>query len=198
MKIIFKEGQKVYDQIFKPDIEGEVRFVSINPLLNYLIVDFEDSSSLSYTIDGLMFDLEISYRHSIPTLSVKPYSADMQGFCQEEIELPPTVEDAVKWIGSKGDFYINELYYNEELYTSEEMYKAFEALKKLILLRDYYNKGWKPKIYSYTHIITTRNGKPVKDCLLGDFRILYFKSQEISNRFFEEQRELLEIAKPLL
>ena len=33
---------------------------------------------------------------------------------------------------------------------------------------------------------------------MGDFRVLYFKSQEISNRFFEEQKELLEIAKPLL
>ena len=78
------------------------------------------------------------------------------------------------------------------------MCDAFEALKDLILLRDYYNGGWQPKNSSYVYVITTRNGKLVKDCLMGDFRVLYFKLQEISNRFFKEQRKLLEKAKLLL
>jgi len=50
----------------------------------------------------------------------------------------------------------------------------------------------------YSKKILQDSEKLVKDCLMGDFRVLYFKSQEISNRFFKEQKELIEIEKPLL
>ena len=201
---VFKRRQKVYDQIFKPNIKGEIRYICVNPIRNYIIVDFEDDTALLYTFEGVMYDLENNYKHLIPTLSVKPYSVDMKGFSQEIIVSPPTVEDAVEWAKSKGDFYIAELDYHKELYTNKEMFNAFEALKCLVFLRDCYNKGWKPDWTTdtwkyfislrrvYTNVVFEINSTA------GVPHVLSFKNGNIAKKFLEEQRELLEMAKPLL
>lgn len=201
---VFKKRQKVYDQIFKPDVEGKVRYVSIGSICNYIIVDFEDDTALLYTFEGVMYDLENNYKHLIPTLSVKPYSVDMQGFSQEDIDLPATVENAMDWLKSKGSVFYAEIDYDRELYTSEEMYKAFEALKCLVILRDYYNKGWQPDWTTdtwkyfislrrvYTNVVFEINSTA------GVPHVLSFKNGNIAKKFLEEQRELLEMVKPLL
>lgn len=197
---VFKKGQNVYDQIFKPDIEGEVRYISVGMICNYIIVDFEDDTALFYTFEGVMYDLENNYKHSIPTLSVKPYSADMKGFSQEIIVSPPTVEDAVEWAKSKGDFYIAELDYHKELYTSKEMFNAFDALKCLVFLRDYYNNGWKPDWNECsTKYCIEQEGLDISAINhIFNSKVMAFKTTEIRDKFLEEQRELLEMAKPLL
>ena len=187
METIFKEGQKVVDKVFRKGKEGIVRLISKNKFRNFILVDFEDSTPALYTFDGVLFDIDGEFIDANPTLFID----DTVYIKQEDFDKIPTVEDAIKYLERKNDLYIVDLSDTcdfEEVYTSKEMYDAFEALKSLIFLRDYYNDGWKPKIYSYVYIITTRNGELVKDCLIGDFRVLYFKSQEISNRFFEEQR----------
>lgn len=182
MKTVFKEGMKVYDSVFFPKSEGKV--VEIDKHINYerVIVQFDCwDYKLSYTEQGR---LTSTRNEAAPTLSTSPYT--FQGF--EQKAPAPTYEEAEEWIRreyAKGNNYLM-------------LKDTFEALRKLTILREYYNRGWKPKNNSYVHIITTRNGELVKDCLMGDFRVLYFKSVEIRNTFFEEQRELLEIAKPLL
>ena len=197
---VFKKGQKVYDQNFKPDIEGKVRCVSINSICNYIIVDFEDETTSLYTFEGVMYDLENNYKHLVPTLSVKPYSVDMKGFSQEEIDLPATLENATDWSKSKGNFYVAEIDYSSEPYTSKEMFNAFEALKCLVFLRDYYNKGWQPDWNdNHTKYCIELEGLDISalnhSC---NARVMSFKTTEIRDKFLEEQRELLEIAKPLL
>lgn len=197
---VFKKRQKVYDQIFKPNIEGEVRYISIGSICNYIIVDFEDETALFYTFEGVMYDLENNYKHLIPTLSVKPYSVDMQGFSQEDIDLPATVENAMDWLKSKGNVFYAEIDYSKEPYVSEEMYKAFEALKCLVFLRDYYNKGWQPDWNECsTKYCIEQEGLDISAINhIFNSKVMAFKTTEIRDKFLEEQRELLEIAKPLL
>lgn len=192
MKTVFKVGMEVYDQVFFGKTPLKITEVKGDMSLRVLYGEV----TYCYTGDGRFIgDDIISNRWNcisqIPTLSTSPYT--LQGF--EQKAPVRTYEEAVEWLEKNSK---DRVIYADEAYINEEYERAFEALKKLVILRDYYNEGWKPKNNSYVHIITTRNGELVKDCLMGDFRVLYFKSQEISNRFFEEQKELLEIAKPLL
>mgnify|MGYP003086799851 FL=1 len=182
MKTVFKEGMEVWDKTISPN-KGKV--IEVLEYTNFdfpIKVEFEDGLKVQYTNDGCF----VKSKGAINTLSTSNYSIDFKGF--EQKAPTPTYEEAEEWIRkeyAKG---------NDHLMMKD----VLEALRKLVILRDYYNEGWRPKNYSYVHIITTRNGELVRDCLMGDFRVLYFKSQEIRNTFFEEQRELLEIAKPLL
>lgn len=182
MKTVFRKGMKVYDSVSFPDSEGKVVEVEERIDCERVIVQFDCLDyEIPYTEQGIRASTR---KESTPTLSTKPYT--LQGF--EQKAPVPTYEDAEEWIikeSEKGNIFL----------MSKDV---LEALRRLVILRDYYKEGWKPKNNSYVHIITTRNGELVKDCLMGDFRVLYFKSQEIRNTFFEEQRELLETAKPLL
>lgn len=180
MKTVFKKGMKVYDQVNFPDKEGKVEEIYIGEEEEYPIVSFGKRERICYSSDG-----RLSGRIT-KMLSTKPYKVVFDGF--EQKAPAPTYEDAEEWIikeSEKGNIFL----------MSKDV---LEALRRLVIIRDYYNEGWKPRNNSYVHIITTRNGELVRDCLMGDFRVLYFKSQEIRNTFFEEQKELLEIAKPLL
>ena len=182
MKTVFKVGQEVFDQLNFPNKKGVIVEISNDENDPYPVeVSFENEAGRNYyTPEG-----RFSKKH-IPTLSTKPYEIELQGF--EQKAPAPTYEDAEEWIikeSEKGNIFL----------MSKDV---LEALRRLVIIRDYYNEGWKPRNNSYVHIITTRNGELVRDCLMGDFRVLYFKSQEIRNTFFEDQRELLEIAKPLL
>ena len=182
MKTIFKVGMKVYDQVYEPDIKGEILDVNMKLSPHPITVQF-GSCVRYYTAEGCRG------KNTIKTLSTRPYT--IQGF--EQKAPAPTVKDALEWLRKNDgcDEFDNN-------YPKKENVFCFEALRKLVILRDYYNEGWQPKNSSYVYIITTRNRELVKDCLMGDFRVLYFKSQEIRDKFLEEQKELLEIAKPLL
>ena len=196
MKTVFKVGQKVFDFAYG---KGEVINVQNSRYLdNIILVKFDNRGvPVRYSLDGRQInfrayggELDPENVANKPTLSTKEYT--LHGF--EQKAPVPTFEEVIKEAHRKGDYY----YLHGLEAPSEELAEATMALLKLLFLRDYYNEGWQPKNSSYVYIITTRNRKLVKDCLMGDFRVLYFKSQEISNRFFEEQKELLEIAKPLL
>ena len=192
METVFKVGMKVYDQVCFPDKEGVV--VSIDEewaKLNYpcLKVKFEDEKQeFSYTNKGCLCD---NY-YWIPTLSTSPYT--LQGF--EQKAPVPTFEEVIKDARSKGDYY----YLHGLEAPSEELAEATMALLKLLFLRDYYNEGWQPdyveKETKYT--IITLGGVIEVGTTMQSNRILCFKTKEIRDMFFEEQKELLEIAKPLL
>ena len=193
MKTIFKVGMKVYDQVCFPNKEGVI--VGIDEewaKLNYpcLKVKFQDETQeFSYTNEGCLCD---NY-YWIPTLSTSPYT--LQGF--EQKEPAKTYEEALKWcIGNLKDY--RECVCTE--YVNEKQENTLEALRKLIILRDYYNEGWQPdyveKETKYT--IITLGGVIEVGTTMQSNRILCFKTKEIRDMFFEEQKELLEIAKPLL
>lgn len=184
MKTIFKKGMKVYDQFNSPDTEGVVVEVIDNECDDYpIVVSFLNEYDIYYYTPEGRFN-----KGDIPTLSTKPYKIEFQGF--EQKAPTPTYEEAEEWIRKEYAKGNNHLMMKDVL----------EALRKLIILRDYYNEGWQPDWNDDTT-------KYVIKCVSGDLSdsisicvsyTMNFKSQEIAKKFIKEQKELLEIAKPLL
>ena len=191
MKTVFKEGMKVYDSVFFPESEGEVVKIEKHIDCERVFVQFDCLDyELSYTEQGR---LTSTHNESTPTLSTSPYTFD--GF--EQKAPAKTYEEAVEWLKNNSK---DRVIYADEAYINEEYELAFEALKKLVILRDYYNEGWKPDwksdifkycIQVYKEDLETMNYSTI-------YRVMYFKTTEIRDKFLEEQKELLEIAKPLL
>lgn len=198
MKTVFKVGMEVYDSL---NFAGEKGIITEIKEDKYegkypIIVKFQrgdgDNGVESYTIEG-------SYKKDyIPTLSTKPYEIELKGF--EQKAPIPTFEEA--WDYTK-NVYIDKIgnFKKYEGYPSQELANAFEALRKLIFLRDYYNEGW---------VVDLNDSKTEKYCIVVHMgclsvtnydtlsSIMSFKSVKIRDKFLEEQKELLEIAKPLL
>lgn len=86
------------------------------------------------------------------------------------------------------------------LYPKSISPEVFEALRQLVILRDYYNEGWQPDWEDEKNkfCISVKKGKLCLELWLNTSRVLAFKSHEIAYNFLEEQKELLEKAKPLL
>lgn len=195
MKKIFKVGMKVYDQVFFGDETLEIIAVRGDMSLRVLYGE----ATYCYTGDGRFIgDDIISNRWNcisqIPTLSTSPYT--LQGF---EQKVPAkTYEEAVEWLEKNSK---DRVIYADEAYINEEYERAFEALKKLVILRDYYNEGWQPD-WKSTEELKYYIKKYIDEFLIKNTHIfiypLFFKSEKIALKFLEEQRELLEIAKPLL
>jgi len=204
METVFKKGQTVYDQIYRKGEKGIVWFVSINKYKPFVFVNFEDSKPAIYTLEGVFMDVSKNETivGSFPTLSTAPYEVDMKGF--EQKAPPPSVEDANDWLRAKGGFYDVDIDYRKARYTSPELYIAFEALRCLIVLRDYYNNGWKVDwtTEDWKCFIYLRRVHPIiefgMELSATIPHVLSFNTRRIASKFLEEQRELLEMAAPLL
>ena len=184
MKTVFKVGQEVFDQVYYPGIKGRV--VEIDDDGNFPIrVEFGVYVG-SYKLDGRANNFQV------PTLSTKPYEMELQGF--EQKAQAPTYEEAEEWIRKEYEKGNNYLMLKD----------TFEALRKLTILREYYNKGWQPdwSTVTWKYFIIVRRVYPIVefevDYSAGIPHVLSFKTRDIAKKFLEEQRELLEIAKPLL
>ena len=111
-------------------------------------------------------------------------------------ELPKTWNEYLM-LYRHSDFYIT---LETVLPIKLEYKSAFETLAKLIELRDYYNDGWKPDWDG----ITLYNG--IFRCNQNSFAIgrasrpivLYFKSSELRDLFYNNFENLIEQAKELL
>lgn len=190
MKTVFKVGMKVYDQVNFPDKEGKVEEIYISEGQEYPIVLFEGKKErVCYNFEGCLSDCITK------TLSTKPYKVEFQGF--EQKAPARTYEEAVEWLEKNSK---DRVIYADEAYINEEYERAFEALKKLVILRDYYNKGWQPnwKELLHKYCVEVVDNYLAINSSLGHQKVLSFKQKYIANKFLEEQRELLEIAKPLL
>ena len=191
MKTVFKVGMKVYDSVFFPESEGEVVKIEKHIDCERVFVQFDCLDyELSYTEQGR---LTSTHNESTPTLSTSPYTFD--GF--EQKAPAKTYEEAVEWLKNNSK---DRVIYADKAYINEEYERAFEALRKLTILRDFYNEGWKPDWEDEKNkfCIEVENGKPRLEIWRDRSRVLAFKSHEIAYNFLEDQRELLEIAKPLL
>lgn len=187
---------KVYDQLVFPDKEGKV--ISVVESDDFPIkVHYKglEINELSYTADGCY------YTDIKPTLATKPYI--FEGF--EQKALVPTFEEA--WTGTDRIYEPKSEYDKEEFggYPSQELANAAEALRRLLFLRDYYNEGWQPDFSKETKntkycISKDASGRFMKyDYYNYDFNnVLIFKSKKIRSKFWDEQLELMKIAKPLL
>jgi hypothetical protein len=203
METVFKVGQNVYDYAYGKGNVVEVQ--NSRYLDNIMLVKFDNRDiPVRYSLDGRLINfrscggqLDPENVANNPTLSTSPYT--FKGF--EQKPFAPTFEEV--WEEVKGVYEAQNKYRDEKYggYPSQELADAAEALRKLLFLRDYYNEGWKPD---------WENGKTEKYCIvvhrgclsLTNYdtlsSVMSFKSVEIRDKFLEEQRELLEIAKPLL
>ena len=195
METVFRKGMKVYDSVSFPDSEGKVvdveeRIDCVRVIVQFDCLDYE----IPYTERGIRASTR---KESTPTLSTKPYT--LQGF--EQKAPAPTYEEAVEWLEStEGTNIMNDSVFLTEGNYYTNLNECTEALKKLIVLRDYYNKGWQPDWTKATvkYCIEVYG----EDLSIIDFQFklkpMAFKTREIRDKFLEEQKELLKIAKPLL
>lgn len=177
---------------------------------NILLVKFSNRKEpIKYSLDGRLInyktcggDLDSENIATNPTLSISPYK--LEGFRQA-----PTFGEALKWLrdeylGESVTYKIDgEKYFADYYYSKNAPYKSFEALRKLIILRDYYNNGLKQEDLGniINAIIIERVDDEYQFVVrkhLTTRHVLFFKSEEIAFKFLEEQKKLLEIAKPLL
>lgn len=187
MKTVFKVGMEVWDKTISPK-RGKVIEVFTDYKYDFPIkVEFENNVKVKYTTDGCF----VKNKGTVPTLSTSDYSIETKGF--EQKAPTPTFEDIVKER--------NYIYLPENLVApNKELADAVVALLKLLFLRDYYNEGWQPdwKDNNWKHFILFDEGNLATGSNKSSCRVLFFKSEKVRNKFLEEQRELLEIAKPLL
>lgn len=191
MRTAFKEGMRVYDQLNFPDIEGEVSDINSKEYKGFPIKVWFSDTCTYYTDDGRE-ELD-----TIPSLSTKPYTVELKGF--EQKANIPEFHEALEWIENNKNY--KTVFEDERTYPSKEICNASEALRKLIILREYYNEGWQPLWDDRSALkfcIITHTNKLDKDTSFKISRVMTFKTEEIRDIFLEEQRELLEIAKPLL
>ena len=203
MKTVFKVGMKVYDQLMFPDVEGVVTSTNFIPEKSFFDKeeDFEEDYEHPYPIEVDFKGEQALYKNDgsgfmdFPTLSTKPYKIEFQGF--EQKSPTPTYEEALKEAHRKYEYYYLP---NDLEAPSKELADAAVALLKLLFLRDYYNDGWKPnwKDNGDKHCIILYKGEFTTIGYSFTFEVLHFKTKEIRDKFLEEQKELLEIAKPLL
>jgi hypothetical protein len=194
MKTVFRVGMGVYDQLNFPNKEGKVEEIYISDEEEYPIVSFGERERVCYSPDGSLSD------RITKTLSTKPYKVVFDGF--EQKAPAPTFEEAVKWLEStEGTNIMNNSVFLTKGNYYTNLNECMEALRKLIILRDYYNEGWQPDWNNRQRdkfgIMVDKN-MLCKESFQSNNKPLAFKSREILDRFFEEQRKLLEIAKPLL
>lgn len=195
MKTVFKEGMEVWDKTISPN-KGKVIEAFADTKFDFPIkVEFEDGLKVQYTNDGCF----VKSKGAINTLSTSNYSIDFKGF--EQKAPVPTFEDTIKWLRENNKYDVSISDDSKATYfTKDENYSAFEALRKLTILREYYNEGWQPdwEDDEWKYFIEYYRGKLSVERTCGNNRVLAFKSSEIRDKFLEDQKELLEIAKPLL
>ena len=90
--------------------------------------------------------------------------------------------------------------YKLVLISDKSLAEAYAVLPQLIRFVDEYNEGWKPNWgdveYKYSIGIYKNEWSLFENRYVQ--RILTFKTEKIRDKFFNDHRDLLEIAKPLL
>lgn len=90
---------------------------------------------------------------------------------------------------------------NKNTWTSKKEAEAALALSQLCQWRDKYNEGWKPDWEDGDqpkYIIVFFTNKIDRYVVYATSHPLSFKTQKIADKFLEDFRDLIEIAKPLL
>lgn len=120
--------------------------------------------------------------------------------CWEELDIVKGFYvDSLSEIASTGEDTCAEEY-NRNTFPTKEEAEACIALAQLCQLRDRYNDGWKPCWNTDTmkHCIYVSKGEIRGGHQFENSRILTFEKREIRDKFLENFKDLIEIAKPLL
>ena len=143
-------------------------------------------------IENPLWDYYSEYR-------IKPTKIDFEDCHFNEIEYK--VDKIGKVVEVRVDrLKINNSRTKSTLFKDKEIAEAYAVLPQLIRLRDEYNEGWKPdwEIEYVKYYIKVYKNKWHLDYHSSALCLLAFKTEETRDRFFEDHRDLIEIAKPLL
>ena len=129
-------------------------------------------------------------------------------------QLPKTWEEFCELCPAKeGEAYINnagkvsrfsigyrDFSTDKNVLPSEKYAEAMLALCQLIQLRDCYNDGWQPDWDndSNKYCIEVFKEQIIRSVHTNNTYVLTFKSEVLRNEFFENFKDLIETAKPLL
>jgi len=124
-------------------------------------------------------------------------------------ELPKTVKDLKGITGHKIDLLgeMIEVHYAEaddfsrSVWPTKELVKAALALSQLCQLRDRYNGDWRADFHNdmqTKYVIWFINNKVKSDISWQVNSVLAFKTAELRDEFYDNFKDLIEIAKPLL
>lgn len=93
-----------------------------------------------------------------------------------------------------------EMSHRKGFIKNKKVAEAYAVLPQLIRLVDEYNKGWKPNYKDGDCKYSVGCYEGNLELFVNSYiqRILVFKSEEIRDKFFNDHRDLIEIAKPLL
>ncbi len=172
-----KEGYKKHKEVFKAWLNGaKIQYFNMSQL------KWIDTEDFSWSINVLQ-------RIKPKTIEFKDCSFNDEEYCVDEFGRISEIEVATFNIEDKTNFI-----------KDKKIAEAYAVLPQLIRLRDEYNEGWKPNykdgIDKYYIIVYDDE---IKLTISGDTqRILVFETEEIRDKFLEDHRDLIEIAKPLL
>ena len=81
-----------------------------------------------------------------------------------------------------------------------EAQETLDALRTLMQIRDVYNEGWQPNWNDNNekYVIIRYEDSFMLCVAIHEKATLCFNSTRVANKFFNEQKELLELAKPVL
>lgn len=135
------------------------------------------------------WDKEFKYR-------VKPTKIEFEDCSFDEVEYFTQIDATLFEVDSTKYQMSNRKCFIKDIETAE----AYVVLPQLIRLRDEYNEGWKPdwEDKNAKHYIRGKGTGLDLGYTYGYSYILCFKSFEIRDRFFEDYKNLIEIAKPFL
>ena len=172
-----REGILKHKEVFDAWLDGK-------PIQLYL-----KSKNAWLDVDVPNWDIELEYR-------IKP-KIEFEDCSFNEVEYI-TQTDATLLEVNSTKF---EMSHRKGFIKNKKVAEAYAVLPQLIRLRDEYNEGWKPdwSCENDKHCIRVIINK-IKPAIISGYiqRILTFKTEEIRNKFLEDHRDLIEIAKPLL
>ena len=167
-----------------------------------LINAFANGAKIQYYFKskGKWIDIENPIWDYYSEYRVKPTKLEIEDCSFNEIEYK--VDKIGKVVEVRVDrIKINNNKTKSTLFKDKEIAEAYAVLPQLIRLKDEYNEGWKPD-WEDKDTAKYYIGRIGNDWDIGfSYKypgILSFKSFEIRNKFLEDYKDLIEIAKPLL
>lgn len=135
-----------------------------------------------------------------------------QNFSDEELGIKPELLKKWEDIGEMKGFYIDRdsnieyihktlsVNKNRNILPTEELAEAMLALCQLLYLRNIYNDGWEPdwEDRSIKYVIHVISNTLCSNSYTSTQRSMFFKTAKLRDEFYENFKDLLETAKPLL
>lgn len=171
-----REGILKHREVFNKWLDGEE-------------IQFSSNSNEWIDLKNPNWYIDIKYRVKPTKIEFEDCSFNDEEYCVDSFGRITAPETASFNIEKRTNFI-----------KDKEIAEAYAVLPKLIRLRDEYNEGWKPdwEIEYVKYYIRVYKNKWHLDYHSSALCLLAFKTEETRDRFFEDHKDLIEIAKPFL